>query len=94
MNPNDILAQQQAYLNQVMQHTQQVQGLYLLVGVVALVLHFGIIYLFYARLRDIAQEMMKLRIAFEMAEGRKPQPPGPTPNPADRSFDQNPFSSQ
>jgi hypothetical protein len=39
--------------------------------------------MFYARLRDIADELRKFRIAFEMAEDRKAQSAAPTPRRTD-----------
>jgi hypothetical protein len=39
--------------------------------------------MFYARLRDIADELRKFRIAFEMAEDRKPQSASSAPPRAD-----------
>jgi hypothetical protein len=66
MNPNDVLAQQQALLNQYMQNAQHVAigapALYLALFVLGLV-----VYMFYARLRGIEQELMKFRIAYEFA---------------------------
>ena len=67
MNPNDLLAQQQALMNQYMQNAQHVA-----IGVIALylalfILGCWVIYMFYARLRGIEQEIMKFRIAYEFA---------------------------
>jgi len=67
MNPNDILAQQRAILNQAMQNAQHMQ-----IGLLALYLAFLLLgawvtHMFYARLRDIGQELMKFRIAYEFA---------------------------
>jgi hypothetical protein len=42
-------------------------------------IHFTIVYLFYARLRDIADELRKFRIAFEMADDRKTHATTPAP---------------
>jgi hypothetical protein len=39
--------------------------------------------MFYARLRDIADELMKFRIAYEMSEGRKDEAAKRTPPRAD-----------
>ena len=49
---------------------------FLLIGV-------WVVYMFYARLRDIGQELMKLRITYEMVEGRKAGSAKPTPTRAD-----------
>src|SRR5260221_5453123 len=67
MNPNDILAQQQALMNQAMQNAQ-----HLAIGVLALYLALfllgcWVIYMFYARLRGIEQEIIKFRIAYEFS---------------------------
>ena len=71
MNPNDLLAQQQALLNQYIQNAQ-----HLTYGMLALYLAFMILgawvtYMFYARLRGIEQEIMKFRIAYEFANPPK-----------------------
>jgi predicted membrane-bound mannosyltransferase len=79
MNPNDIYAQQQAYMNQVMQNAQHTQWALLALWAASMLISFGVIYLFYARLRDIADELRKLRIAFEFAEDRKARAAKPTP---------------
>jgi hypothetical protein len=71
MNPNDLYAQQQALLNQAMQHAQQVQWACLAISAAMFIFGMFVVYLFYARLRDIADELRKLRIAYEMAEDRK-----------------------
>ena len=67
MNPNDLIAQQQALLNQYIQNAQHIA-----IGVLALYLALfllgcWVIYMFYARLRGIEQEIMKFRIAYEFA---------------------------
>jgi len=71
MNPNDLLAQQQALLNQAMQNAQRWQFAGLAIGLAMLILGAWVLYMFYARLRDIADELRKFRIAYEMAEERK-----------------------
>ena len=83
MNPNDILAQQQAIVSQYLQTYQHwfwgmiaIQLAFLLIGA-------WVIYMFYARLRDIADELMKFRIAYEMSEGRKDEAAKRTPPRAD-----------
>jgi hypothetical protein len=89
MNPNDILAQQQALLNQAMQNTHQLVWVYGVLFLALAIIHFTIVYLFYARLRDIADELRKLRIAYEMADDRR-QPSGslrkPTPDSPGNPF--------
>ena len=83
MNPNDLIAQQQMIANQYLQHYQHVVwGLFAL-KIVALVITGWVIYMFYARLRDIGDELRKFRIAFEMADNRKTQSAAPAPPRAD-----------
>jgi hypothetical protein len=71
MNPNDLVAQQQALLNQALQNTHQLVWVYGVLFLALAIIHFTIVYLFYARLRDIADELRKLRIVYEMAQDRK-----------------------
>lgn len=88
MNPNELLAQQQAILNQALQSQQHwvwgvvaIQIAFLLVGAC-------VVYMFYARLRDIAEELMKLRVAYEIANPprsgatRPATPAGSSANPS------------
>ncbi len=86
MNPNDIYAQQQALLNQAMQHAQQIQQMqwaFLAIYAAMFIFSMLVVYLFYARLRDIAEELRMLRIAYETAEDRKARATKPTPSRAD-----------
>jgi len=55
----------------------------MLINLVLFVVVVFVTYMFYARLRDIADELRKFRIAFEMAEDRKPQSAAPAPPRAD-----------
>jgi hypothetical protein len=71
MNPNEIIAQQQAMLNQLVQHSQQMMWFYLVFGLAGPIISGWVIYMFYARLRDIADELRQFRIAYEMAQDRK-----------------------
>src|SRR5580658_7618547 len=73
MNPNDIYAQQQAafnQLNQALQHVQYWSTGLMVLGLAVFMVQCWVVYLFYARLRDIANELMKFRIAYEFAEER------------------------
>jgi hypothetical protein len=71
MNPNDIIAQQQAIINQAMQTYQNwVWGMIAIQSGFMLITAW-VIYMFYARLRDIAEELMKLRVAYEFANPPK-----------------------
>ena len=45
----------------------------ILINIVVFLVGAFVIYMFYARLRDIADELRKFRIAYEMAEDRKAQ---------------------
>ena len=74
MNPNDVLAQQQALLNQAMNQTQQVYWLVAVLNVVGLVIGAWVVYLFYCRISEIAQELRKLRIAYEFSSARSNPP--------------------
>jgi hypothetical protein len=75
MNPNDIYAQQQVIMNQA----QHVFWAFLVIYGAMFVFGVWVVYMFYARLRDIADELRKLRIAFEFAEDRKARAAKPTP---------------
>jgi hypothetical protein len=85
MNPNDILAQQQAYLNQAVERSQHMMwgviAIYLALFIIGLV----VLFLFYARLRDIADELRKLRVAFELSEDRKARATSSSRQPANPS---------
>jgi hypothetical protein len=70
MNPDDLAAQQQAYLNQVMQSAQQWQIVYLVIAFATAVIGPWVIYMFYARLRDIADELRNIRVTYEMEQDR------------------------
>ena len=70
MNPNDILAQQQELLNQAMHNNQQVMWGVLAIQAALLILTGWVIYMFYARLRDIADELRKFRVAYEVVQER------------------------
>ncbi len=47
----------------------------LLINIVVFLATVFVIYIFYARLRDIADELRKFRIAYEMAQDRKDAKP-------------------
>jgi hypothetical protein len=70
MNPNDLIAQQQALLNQVVQNEQHWAVAIITFRIAFLLIGAWVVYMFYARLRDIADEPRKFRIAFEMADDR------------------------
>jgi hypothetical protein len=90
MNPNDVLAQQQALLNQAMQNYQHVQYGMSALSLGSFIVAAFVTYLFYARLRDIADEVRKLRIAYEYChphESRSQSPHGP---PGDSAWPEPP----
>ena len=70
MNPNDLMAQQQVYLNQMLHTTQQWQLAYVAIGLGAFIIHGWVVYMFYARLRDIGDELRKIRVTYEMEQER------------------------
>lgn len=70
MDPNDLMAQQQAYLNQMLHTTQQWQLAYVAIGLGAFIIHCWVVYMFYARLSDIADELRRIRVTYEMEQER------------------------
>ena len=85
MNPNDLIAQQQALL----QNAQNWQYIYLAVWLASVLVGAWVIYMFYSRLRDIADELRKMRVTYEMEQDRN------FCNAAHQradSSDENPFS--
>ena len=58
-------------------------ALSILINLVLFAVSAFVIYMFYARLRDIAGELRKFRIAYEMADDRKTQSAAPAPPRAD-----------
>jgi hypothetical protein len=71
MNPDEIMAQQQALINQAMQAQQHIMWGVVAFQIAGLLIGGWVLYMFYARLRDIAEELMKFRVAYEFAN-----PPG------------------
>lgn len=88
MNPNDLIAQQQAIVNQALQNQQGWFWAMLALQIGFLGIGGFVVYMFYARLRDIGEELMKLRVAYEFANppkpgGTRPAPPANSPvNPS------------
>jgi len=70
MNSNDLMAQQQALLNQMLHNTQQWQMAYVAIGLAVFIIYCWVVYLFYARLSDIANELRKIRVTYEMEQDR------------------------
>jgi|GEM_PF-4871538 hypothetical protein len=79
MNPNDIIAQQQALYEQAIQRMQQYELVMAIFSLGGFLITALVIYMFYARLRDIAEELMKLRVAYEFANPPKPGGTRPAP---------------
>jgi hypothetical protein len=66
-----------------MQNAQHWQIVCLVISLAMFIIGAWVVYMFYARLRDIADELLKFRIAYEMAEDRKARAAKPTPPRAD-----------
>ncbi len=77
-NINELIAQQQQMLNQQMQTAHKIAWGMVALYIAGLLITWFVIYLFYARLRDISEELRKLRISYEMANS--PQTPGSRQN--------------
>lgn len=71
MNPNDLLAQQQELLNRVMNQQHHFHLVMIAVWVAGLLATAWVLYMFYARLRDIATELRKIRVTYEMERERE-----------------------
>jgi hypothetical protein len=84
MSPNDTLAQQQVILNQAMQNYQHMMGGLAALSLATIIIGALVTYAFYARLRDIADEIRKFRIAYEFAHTPESRPP-PRREPAHES---------
>jgi hypothetical protein len=67
MDPNQLLAQQQAVINQLMQDAQHLRYAYLAILVGLFIVQCWVVYMFYARLRGIEDEIRKFRISYEFA---------------------------
>jgi len=65
MNPNDLLAQQQALLNEALTRQQHWSWLAAVLSLASIAATAWVLYMFYARLRDIANELRNFRLAFE-----------------------------
>jgi hypothetical protein len=65
------MAQQQALLNQAIQGQQHIMWGFVAFEIAGLLIGGWVLYMFYARLRDIAEELMKFRVAYEFANPPK-----------------------
>lgn len=90
MNLNDLIAQQQAAMNQLAQNSQQMMWGMLAVQVALLILGAWVTYMFYARLRDIGDELRNIRVMYEMEQERAVRGVAASPRPASGD---NPFAS-
>jgi hypothetical protein len=66
MNQNDFLIQLQAQ----QQNAQNIQIAALLLMVAGSIIGAWVLFMFYARLRDIADELRKIRVTYEMEQDR------------------------
>jgi hypothetical protein len=66
MNPNEI----QAFVSQSLQQSQQVMWGVLALQIALLIVGGWVLYMFYARLRDVADELRKIRVTYEMEQDR------------------------
>ena len=62
---NSVLAQQQALINQASQNASHIMWGAIIVQILVFVLAVWAAYMFYARLRDIANELRQLRVAYQ-----------------------------
>ena len=63
MDLNQLLAQQQ----QAIQYAQALMWVFVVIQLALFILGCWVLYMFYARLRDIGVELQKLRVAYEFA---------------------------
>jgi hypothetical protein len=89
MNLNELLAQQQAFVNQYAQNSQQVMLGVLALQIVFLIVGPWVIYMFYSRLRDIGDELRKIRVTYEMEQDRTTRN---VARPRPGTSGENPFS--
>jgi hypothetical protein len=90
MNPNDVLAQYQAMLNQATQQSQKMMWVAIAFQVVVVILTAWAIYMFYARLRDIVDELRKFRMAYE-SSGESNLKAGPNRRESPAPDDDSPY---
>jgi hypothetical protein len=91
MNPNEILNQLQAQQQAALQNAQHIQLAVLLIWLAGLIVTAWVLFMFYARLRDIADELRKIRVTYEMEQDRTIR--GAARPPAATSGE-NPFASE
>jgi type II secretory pathway component PulC len=71
MNPNDILQQQQAMIDQMMHRAEQMSIVMMFVSLIGTAISAWILYMFYRCLRDTADELAKIRIICEFMSARQ-----------------------
>ena len=86
MNPNEI----QALVNQSLQNSQQLVWGVLAIQIALFIVGAWVMYMFYARLWDIGDELRKIRVTYEMEQERTIR--GAARPPTARSGE-NPFAS-
>lgn len=96
MNPNDLAAQQQALLTQALERSQHLMWGSVAIQVALLILGAWVTYMFYARLRDIGDELRNIRVMYEMEQERTIRGTAAAPRAARTSVatsGDNPFAS-
>jgi hypothetical protein len=71
MNPNDILQQQQAMLDQMMHRSDQYNLMAIIVWLVLVGISAWVVYMFYRCQRDAADELRKIRVAYQFEIDRR-----------------------
>lgn len=75
MNQSDLLNQLQAQQQAAMQHLESIQIGMIVFASAGFLVTAWVLYMFYARLRDIANELQKIRLAYEIEHSRKNRNP-------------------
>jgi hypothetical protein len=71
MNPNDILAQAQAAQQAAFNHYHDAMGFMFAIELAVFIATCWVVYMFYARLGDILDEVRRFRIAYEFEQDRE-----------------------
>ena len=92
MNPNDLMQQQQAMLDQIMHRQGQLSILAVIISLVSVCVTGWVAYMFYRCQRDAADELKKIRLIYQFeVEDRKDEAKQP-PRIISTAKD-NPFAS-
>jgi len=86
MNQQELLNQLQAQQQAVFQNAQHIQYASVALSLGIFIVGLIVLHMFYARLRDIANELRLIRITFEESLKRKASP-APLPSISDRGSD-------